>query len=290
MKTIHLIQNSPEWHDWRAQVFGASDCAAMLGISPYKSRDALLREKAEGKSAPVNDYMAAIFAAGHQAEASIMPYLERQIGNPVFPCCAVLERNPQIAASLDGLDFAGEIIIEHKLYRDSDASQQRFTMAQDGKLAEHDMAQVQQQLLVSGVGKCLFVVSDGTPDNITIAEVLPDADWFNRIEQGWAQFAADLEAYQSITREDGDWQAAAQDYLALDAQIKALTEQQKAVRLRLEEMADDSGARKITGGGIVVQRITRKGNVDYKKIPELQGVDLEPYRKKGSEYWALNAT
>lgn len=290
MKTIQLNQNSPEWHEWRAQVFGASDCAAMLGISPFKTRDALLREKAEGKPASVNDYMAAIFAAGHRAEASIMPHLEKQTGSPLFPCCGVLERNPQIAASLDAMDFAGEIIVEHKLYRDSKASEERFALARAGELTDYDMAQVQQQLLVSGVGKCLFVVSDGTPDNIAIAEVLPNANWFECIEQGWAQFAADLEAYQCITREDGDWQAAAQDYLSLDAQIKALTEQQKAVRLRLEEMADDSGAKKITGGGIVVQRITRKGNVDYKKIPELRGVDLEAYRQKSSEYWTLKAT
>lgn len=290
MKIIHLNQNSPEWHSWRAQVFGASDCAAMLGISPYKSREALLREKAEGEAAPVNDFMAAIFAAGHQAEANIMPHLEKQVGSPLFPCCGVLERSPQIAASLDGMDFSGEVIVEHKLYRDSEASQKRFAMAQEGKLAAHDMAQVQQQLLVSGVGKCLFVVSDGTPDNIAIAEVLPDNDWFSRIEQGWIQFAADLEEYQSITREDDDWHAAAQDYLSLNEQIKALTEQQNDVRLRLEEMADNSGAKKITGCGIVIQRVTRKGNVDYKKIPELQGVDLESYRKKGSEYWALKAT
>ena len=33
---------------------------------------------------------------------------------------------------------------------------------------------------------------------------------------------------------------------------------------------------------------TRKGNVDYAKIPELQGVDLEDYRKTETKYWELN--
>lgn len=287
MKHINITPNSPEWHDWRAKVFGASDCAAMLGISPYKSRDALLREKADGKPETINDYMSNIFAAGHQAEASIMPYLEQRIGSPLFPCCGVLESNPQIAASLDAMDFSGEIIVEHKLYRDSDASRKRFAMAQTGQLADHDMAQVQQQLMVSGASVCWFVVSDGTPGNMAFAVVRPDPKWFARIKNGWQTFAADLESYQSITREDGDWQSAAMDYMTLEAQIKALTEQQKAVRMRLEEMADSSGAKKITGGGIVIQRVTRKGNVDYKKIPELQGVDLEAYRQNSSEYWSL---
>lgn len=285
MKPINITQNTDAWHEWRASVYGASDCAAMLGISPYKTREALIREKATGEKEAANEYMQSIFDAGHQAEQAIMPHLDAQIGEPVFPHCGTWDKNPQIAASLDGITFSGDIIVEHKLLRDSDASRKRFQMAQMGELQAHDMAQVQQQLMVSGADKCLFVVSDGTPENIAIAEVLPDAQWFERIEKGWQQFAQDVEAYQSITRDDGDWQAAAQDYLTLSEQIKALEAKQKETRLRLEEMAEQSGAKKITGGGIVVQRVKRAGSVDYKAIPELAGVNLEQYRKAGSEYW-----
>ena len=46
MKTLDLIQGSPEWLAARAQYFTASEAPAMLGLSKYKTRQELLREKA----------------------------------------------------------------------------------------------------------------------------------------------------------------------------------------------------------------------------------------------------
>ena len=47
---IHEVkQGSPEWHALRANTRNASEAPAMMGVSPYKSRSALVREKATGK-------------------------------------------------------------------------------------------------------------------------------------------------------------------------------------------------------------------------------------------------
>ena len=48
MQQHNLIQGSAEWHAFRRQHYTASDAPAMLGISPYKTRAELLREKATG--------------------------------------------------------------------------------------------------------------------------------------------------------------------------------------------------------------------------------------------------
>ena len=32
------------------------------------------------------------------------------------------------------------------------------------------------------------------------------------------------------------------------------------------------------GAGVSVTRLWKRGNIDYKKVPELQGLDLEQYR------------
>ena len=48
MKTIDIEQGSKEWHDFRAKHFTASDAPAMLGVSPYKTRIELLKEKKYG--------------------------------------------------------------------------------------------------------------------------------------------------------------------------------------------------------------------------------------------------
>jgi predicted phage-related endonuclease len=46
MKILNLTQGSPEWLATRAQHFCASDAPAMMGVSKYKTRSDLLREKA----------------------------------------------------------------------------------------------------------------------------------------------------------------------------------------------------------------------------------------------------
>ncbi len=38
-----------------------------------------------------------------------------------------------------------------------------------------------------------------------------------------------------------------------------------------------------TGGGVSVVKLWKAGNVDYKKVLELRGVDLDRYRGKGRE-------
>ena len=277
--TVHLEQNTSVWQAWRQSRFGASDAAAMLGISPYKTREQLLREK-QGVIAKTSDYQRELYAAGHAAEKA-MPHLEDLAGQPITPC--VYEGEDSIAASLDGISFEGTLIIEHKLLRDSNASRKRFDMAARGELAEHDMAQVQQQLMVSGAEKCWFVVSDGTPENMTIAEVFPNADWFARIRAGWAQFARDLEATA-----DEVPQILANEYRDLDAQIKALQSQQQAVKEQLIALAEEAGSDSLAVGGITLKRIESKWTVDYKAIPALKDIDLDAYRKPASITWRIN--
>jgi putative phage-type endonuclease len=278
--TVHLEQNTSVWQAWRQSRFGASDAAAMLGISPYKTREQLLREK-QGVIAKTSDYQRELYAAGHAAEKAILPHLEDLAGQPITPC--VYEGEDSIAASLDGISFEGTLIIEHKLLRDSDASRKRFDMAARGELAEHDMAQVQQQLMVSGAEKCWFVVSDGTPGRMAIADVFPNADWFARIRAGWAQFAHDLEATA-----DEVPQILANEYRDLDAQIKALQSQQQAVKDQLIALAEEAGSDSLAVGGITLKRIESKGTVDYKAIPALKDIDLDAYRKPASITWRIN--
>lgn len=72
---------------------------------------------------------------------------------------------------------------------------------------------------------------------------------------------------------------------------------EKAAALKMaEKEADEAQAELITacgeepfeGKGVKVAQIERSGAVDYKAIPELNGIDLEPYRKKGSTYWKIS--
>jgi predicted phage-related endonuclease len=48
MQIHDLAQGSPEWQQYRLEKFGASEAAAMLGISPLVKRNELLHMKATG--------------------------------------------------------------------------------------------------------------------------------------------------------------------------------------------------------------------------------------------------
>jgi len=87
-----------------------------------------------------------------------------------------------------------------------------------------------------------------------------------------------------VIRTDDAFLDIADDYLTITKQIKALEKQQEEIKKKLLEV---NGKQKSKGGGVTIFSSEKKGNVDYKKVPELVGVDLEPYRKKGSTTWTV---
>ena len=76
MQTVELQQGTPEWHAFRAAHYTASDAPAMLGISPYKTRNELLREKKLGITPELDAATQARMAKGHEYEAQARPVAE----------------------------------------------------------------------------------------------------------------------------------------------------------------------------------------------------------------------
>ena len=57
------------------------------------------------------------------------------------------------------------------------------------------MPQCQQVLMVTGAERLLFMVSDGTRENMAYVWVEPDTNWFDRLRAGWAQFNKERETF-----------------------------------------------------------------------------------------------
>jgi len=190
-----LQQGTPEWHAHRAAHFNASDCAAMLGISPYKTRDELLREKATGLVPEVDAATQRRFDEGHRFEALARPIAEAHIGEELYPCVGVLE-GTKLSASFDGMTIDGSIVWEHKLMSDK----LEYAITHDD-VPEHYHAQMEQQLLVSGAGKVVFMASEWDTDGNLIRqahrEYTTNPALRQRIIDGWAQFEKDLAEYQA---------------------------------------------------------------------------------------------
>lgn len=185
-----LQQGTSQWHAFRAEHDGASEAPAMLGLSKYKTRNDLLRDKFAGCTDDVNAATQRLFDAGHAAEAAARPLAEHILADELYPATYSYGR---LSASTDGLTMGCETAFEHKLYRqDLAESVKRFD------LPDEYQAQCQQIMLVTGAERVLFVTSDGTDANWAHMFVEPDPAWQTRIVAGWAQFHADLAAYQPV--------------------------------------------------------------------------------------------
>jgi putative phage-type endonuclease len=92
----------------------------------------------------------------------------------------------------------------------------------------------------------------------------------------------------TIEMQDATWASLADEYR--DAMRAKREAEERVTRLReeLERLAllkageSDTQALAVEGAGVRVSWYYRRGTIDYSAIPELKGLDLEPYRKRGS--------
>lgn len=191
MNILNVVQGSPEWLAVRRNYSTASEAPAALGLSKYTSRSELLHQKHTGVEKDVDAFTQGLFDAGHAAEASARLIAEEIVGGDLYPVTAVDEvAGVRLLASLDGVTMDEEIIWEHKLYNADLAA-----AVSAGSLDPHYTVQMDQQLLVSGAKKCLFMTSDGTRDNMAWCWYEPSQERMDALIAGWKQFAKDLAEY-----------------------------------------------------------------------------------------------
>jgi putative phage-type endonuclease len=199
--THDLIQGSPEWLACRAQHFNASDAPAMMGCSPYKTRAELLREMHTGVAAAVDIGTQKRFDNGHRAEALARPLAEEFIGQELYPVTGSLG---QLSASFDGLTLDESEGFEHKALNDTlraafDAmAGEQFEDNACRQLPIYHRVQMEQQLMVSGARRILFMTSAWADEELVEERhcwYYPDAALRQQIVDGWAQFERDMAAY-----------------------------------------------------------------------------------------------
>lgn len=192
-----LQQGSPEWEQFRLTHYGASEAAVMLGISPKGTRSELLRLKYLGDSKQFSDWVREnILDKGHESEATARPITSDEIDDDLYPRVCSAQIMPawasfEMSASTDGLTLSKRVAWEHKFWNEALAESVRA-----GVLPDEYMPQCQQIMMVTGAQKVIFTVSDGTREKRVSMDVLPDAEWQERILAGWCQFDKDLAAYQ----------------------------------------------------------------------------------------------
>ncbi|WP_422491387.1 YqaJ viral recombinase family protein [Endozoicomonas sp. ALE010] len=195
MDILDIQQGTPEWLALRQNHFTASEAPAMMGDSPFLSRDQLLHQKKTGSTPEVNEFQQKKFDAGHRAEAEARPLAEKIVGADLFPATGVttIDGLP-LLASFDGLTMVEDLIFEHKLWNE------KLVAQIEGEGIEPAYYwQLEQQLLVSGAERVLLVCSDGT--SAKLRYVYYESHDYRReaLIAGWKQFQEDLQNFEPET-------------------------------------------------------------------------------------------
>ena len=284
-KIINLVQGSAEWHEHRRLNRNASESAAILGISPWVSPYQLWLLKT-GRAKPEAN---AAMRHGTALEPAARAAYEDRTGHVMQP---LVLQDGDYSASLDGITLDGELVVEvkcpvrgrhSKLWQEIEA----------GQAPGHYVVQIQHQLMVSGAAAAHLWVYDG---NDGLLLLIPrDEVTMAAIREGWDLFqpfldedrAPPLTDIDTVQRLDDTWAQAAQAYSQAKQAAQASDEALERAREALVSLARHPREQ---GAGVAVTRFWKTGSVDYKRVPALQGVDLERYRGKAREEVRVTAS
>lgn len=286
-------------NDERKYCVTASEIGTIAGNGKFSSRADVLRRKVlELCGEPVEFTGNAATQWGHDNESAAINAFELVTGVNVerqqefvktkIDVDAELDKWFMASATLDGV--ADGCVVEVKCpYSKRDAEVWAGEYLKSNP-AYYD--QVQWQMMVAGLQQAYFVAhTNVNTDYVVVAR--NDARIAELVECAW-EFWQDVESIledddamdrlkNGNVRDDIEYTALAAEYIAanhaLDAAQKHADECRKALLIVCKEPC--------RGAGLIVSRSERAGAVDYKKIPELEGVDLDQYRKKSSTVWTI---
>ena len=198
MITQELLQGSKEWNAYRLAHDNASDAPAMMGESSYKTRDQLIAERATGLTPEIDAATQRLFDSGHRFEALARPLAEEIVGQDLYPCTGSLE-NTRLSASFDGLTMLEDVAFEHKRLNQRLRDALSVHGCTGADLPIEYQIQMEQQCLVSGCEKVLFMASDWDDQDQLIEELhcwyTPNLELRAQIVAGWKQLHKDVAAW-----------------------------------------------------------------------------------------------
>jgi len=279
-----MQQNTPEWREFRRNKIGASDAAPILGISPYQTAFDLWEEKVFGRERETTQAM----ARGTAMEDKARHVFERMTGIAMLPKVVLSKKHEWQMASLDGISLDEGTFVEIKC-----PSHEVHKMAENGEIPPYYYSQLQHQLCVLEVKMGFYFSFDG--EKGAVVEVTRDEKYIDDLLAKEEQFyqclinrdPPALGERDYAVQETSDWIKLSEEWKVVASDLKSLEKKESELRKHLVDLTNGKNSK---GNGILVTRSNPKGSVDYGKIPELIGVDLEMYRKPSSERWTIRST
>lgn len=281
-----------EWLKWRKGGIGSSDMPIIMGVSPWSTPYKLWEEKISPE-AREDDSNSFIRQKGNRIEPKVRALFELSQGKSYAPKLVQMEDFDYIRASLDGASEDGSEIIEIKLLGKED-----WNAAKKGIIPEKYIPQIQHGLLASQRSICFFLgylcddeTEEMSMDRLAIVIVRSDPDYQGGIIQAATKFWKSVTDKNPPHLMDKDYKILkgiapiARKWRATKLKMEKLKIELEDLDYKIEAAAEAVGHPRLRGPGIKMIKISREGNVQYKNIPELKGIDLDSYRGASTTYW-----
>jgi putative phage-type endonuclease len=275
-------QNTPEWLEFRRNRIGASDAVIIMGDSPWTTPNALWMDKMGlTESKPMNTAM----KRGHDIEEDARDWFELQMFVPIYPQVCLHHDIDWMMASCDGLSADGKTLVEIKCPGKVD-----HLLAKKGQVPPKYKAQLQHQMEVCQLSSMYYLSFDGTEGIIIPVE--RDDGYISKMLVNEFDFWECLQTFRAPElcdrdfdcREDDLWIHAASEWSEVRSKLQVLQDREDELRRALCDMSNGVNT---CGGGVKLSKVVRKGNIDYKNIPELEDVDLEQYRRPTTQFFKI---
>lgn len=290
-------QGTPEWRAQRHGRITGSRVGSILGMSPWQKPADVLRAMVREYHGAESEFAAGNPATEHgkQNEQRAMLAFMRETGLTVEKC-GFFPYGDRMGASPDGLTSDGgvlELKVPYGLRNGGD-----FKLLKD---QPHYEAQVQMELLATGCGHAYFaqyiapkgdpLAPDYVPEQLRVERVEADPAWIDKhlpaISAFYELYLSELDNPDHL--EPLRVQVDTPEAGILLTELDAIRVRKKADDARekelLAELVKLAGEKNALIHGRPLTQFVRAGNVQYAKIPQLAGVDLEKYRGKASSYW-----
>lgn len=287
-----MEQRSPEWYAARRERLTGSNIGAALGVNPWKTPEDLIRQMVRdyhGAPSEFSGNMATEYGTAHEPLAT-MDYMGKTGRHPEECGFYVHPEYPWLGASPDAF-VDDDRLLEAKCpfgLRNKKGADLVFKTSAE---QPHYYAQMQIELACTGRTVCDFY--QWTPSGDSLEEVDYSAEWFAenlpRLEKFYQWYLSERDNPDHLedkAKEINTLKAGKliEEYDRAKAAIDDAEARKKEI---LAELVHLSKERDAVIHGRKLTKVERKGNVQYGKVPELKGVDLDPYRAKPSQFWKL---
>ncbi len=282
---VDITQNTEDWKNFRSSRIGASDAAPIMGLSKWKTAHQLWQQKL-GLDGEQKQTFA--MKRGHDLEDLARKSFTDYTGFEVTPKVFVHPEYNFLMASLDGITDDLQVAVEIKCN-----GKENHDLALQGKVPDYYMAQMQHQMYVCELNWMYYFSFDGKDgvsfivgrEELFIEEMLKKELEFYRCMTEFAPPPMTDRDYRK--RSDHSWKVASERYLSVKARLKELEKEEEEAKRVLLSL---SGGQNTIGAGLKISQSMRKCGVDYSRIPELIGVDLDEYRGEPTMSWRITET